>query len=63
MMDDATLWMRVLGALALLAPFAFGCIAPLRPYARRIGLVAMLLYLAVGIGFVVWYTLIRPGPG
>jgi len=61
-MDETAQWMRVLGMLAMLSPFMLGQIPILRPYARRVGLVAALLYIGLGVGFVLWWTLIRTPP-
>jgi hypothetical protein len=57
--EDASQWMRLIGGLALLAPFALSRMPMFRAHARRIGLAATILYIAFGIGFVLWYTLIR----
>ena len=62
-MDEASQVMRLLGGLCLLAPFALGRIPSLRPYARRIGAAILILYIGFGIGFVIWYVLIRTPPG
>ena len=60
--DQASQWMRILGALALLTPFIVTRIPRFRPYGRIVGLSLTLLYLAVGVCFVLWYTLIRSAP-
>ncbi len=62
-MDDATRLMRVLAVLAMAAPLLLSRLPMLRRHARPVGLTLALLYLGFGIGFVVWYTLIRPAPG
>jgi len=59
-MDDATRWMQILGGLAIAAPMLLGRIPGTRRYARLVGRAAAMLYLAFGIGFVLWWWLIRP---
>lgn len=59
-MDDATQWMRLLGALALVVPFIMSRIPQTRPHARRVGLCAAVLYIGFAVAFVAWYLLIRP---
>ncbi len=59
-MQDATRWMQMLGSLALVSPFLLGRMAVTRPYARRVSRVFAVLYLAVGVGFVVWWMLRKP---
>jgi hypothetical protein len=58
--EDATQWMRILGGLAVVAPMLLGRIPAARRYARPIARIAAVLYLLVGIGFVLWWVFIRP---
>ncbi len=62
-MDEATRIMRVLGVMAMMAPFLLTQIPALRPHGRRIALVAAIAYVGFGLGFVAWYLLIRQGSG
>jgi hypothetical protein len=59
-MDEAFRWMRILGGLAVIAPFLLGRIPMARPFARRIALALAALYLLFGVSFVLWWLLIRP---
>ncbi len=55
-------WLQMSGALMLLAALVPSRIGVLRPYARRIGLVALAIYLSVAAGVVVVRVVVGPGP-
>lgn len=58
-MDDAAQLMRLLGVLAIFGPFILSRIPIVRRHARTVGLIAAVVYILFGTGFVIWYTLIR----
>ncbi|MCW3473965.1 hypothetical protein [Limobrevibacterium gyesilva] len=46
--------LRMLGLLTLALVFGPRVIPPLQPYANRIGVAALVLYVVFGLGFLAW---------
>jgi hypothetical protein len=54
--------LQVMGAITLLAYLLPPRLAVLRPHARRIGMIALILYLTVGLAIVVIRIVAGPEP-
>jgi len=54
--------LQVLGPVALLVMMGSPRIGVLRPYARRLTLAIMVIYIALGIGIVTVRIVVGPGP-